>query len=330
MSLVQTQFDYAEHGIKAADVKSLESAATKVVKAQDAVRRKTVQSVLDIGAMLKAAHSRLANHKNGTFEAWCEGRCGIGKMAASRAMNSHEVFGEYRNKLLPYFDVSALYVLSSPSCPQEARDEALAMADAGEHVTHAAAKSLAERHATPNLTRDGVDTGYRVVLADPPWKYSDGLIDGYGAAEHHYPTLSIEQLCAMDVKAKVKKNAVLFMWVTSPLLEDAFTVIDAWGFEYKTTFVWDKVRHNYGHYNSVRHEFLLVCTRGSCTPDSSALSDSVVVVERDDKHSRKPEQFYELIDTMYVPPKRKVDRIELFARDERTGWHRWGNEAGNA
>jgi hypothetical protein len=65
-------------------------------------------------------------------------------------------------------------------------------------------------------------------------------------------------------------------------------VIEAWGFTYKTSFVWDKVRHNYGHYNSVRHELLLVCTRGSCTPDEpTPMPDSVVVEERSDVHSER-------------------------------------------
>ena len=110
--------------------------------------------------------------------------------------------------------------------------------------------------------------------------------------------------------------------MTSPLLDECWPVIESWGFEYKTSFVWDKVKHNVGHYNSVRHEFLLICTRGSCIPEGGKLFDSVVQVERTDKHSEKPQEFYDIIETLYP----SGNRIELFARKDRHGWTSWGNE----
>lgn len=164
---------------------------------------------------------------------------------------------------------------------------------------------------------------YRVIYADPPWSYGNKLVDGYGAAEDHYPTMTIEELCALPVKDLAEDNAVLFLWVTSPLLEECFEVIRAWGFKYKASFVWDKLRKNFGYYNGVRHEFLLVCTRGSCTPDVPKLFDSVQSIERTE-HSRKPEEFRQIIDTLYPHGK----RIELFARRPAPGWEVWGNEPG--
>jgi len=170
---------------------------------------------------------------------------------------------------------------------------------------------------------------FRIFYADPPWQYNDsGVItdsDNYGRAERHYPTMSIDALCEMGamVKDMAEDDAVLFLWVTSPLLEDSFKVIKAWGFEYKTSFVWDKVRHNFGHYNSVRHEFLLVCTRGSCTPDNLKLFDSVQSIERSEKHSEKPQEFVDIIETLYT----HGGKIELFARQQREGWEVWGNES---
>lgn len=170
---------------------------------------------------------------------------------------------------------------------------------------------------------------YRVWYADPPWPYNNaGVItdnDAYGRAARHYPTMSIAELCAMgaQVREMVEPNAVLFMWVTSPLLEECFDVIRAWGFEYKTSFVWDKVGHNFGHYNSVRHELLLVCARGSCTPDNKTLYDSVVSIEKSSIHSEKPAEFRRIIDDLYT----WGNRIELFARCQANGWDVWGNEA---
>jgi len=171
---------------------------------------------------------------------------------------------------------------------------------------------------------------FRVIYADPPWKYNDtlaiskdGLGESYGPAEAHYPPMTILELCALPVKELAEDNAVLFLWTTSPLLEDTFQIIKAWGFKYKSSFIWDKVKHNMGHYNSVRHEFLLVCTRGSCTPDVKRLFDSVQSIERTAKHSQKPAEFREIIDTIYP----NGNRIELFARDAASGWDAWGNEA---
>ena len=180
----------------------------------------------------------------------------------------------------------------------------------------------AQRQEAPPLPSDK----YRVIYADPPWKYGNsGIIndhDNYGHVNRHYPDMSIDELCQLPIRNIADSDAVLFMWVTSPLLEECFAVIDAWGFKYKTSFIWDKVGHNFGHYNSVRHEFLLICTRGSCTPDNLRLFDSVLTVEKSKTHSEKPEEFRDIIDTLYT----RGRKIELFSRRRVEGWEAWGNE----
>lgn len=97
-------------------------------------------------------------------------------------------------------------------------------------------------------------------------------------------------------------------------MPDAFEVIKAWGFTYKSSFVWDKVKHGMGHYNSVRHELLLIATKGSCTPDCVDRIDSVQSIERTE-HSVKPEEFRRLIDFMYP----HGERLEMFARRGASG-----------
>lgn len=165
------------------------------------------------------------------------------------------------------------------------------------------------------------DKKYRVIYADPPWSYKDKQdTEKLNGAIKHYPTMSIDELCKIPVPAE--KNAVLFMWVTSPLLEECFGVINSWGFKYKSSFVWDKILHTMGHYNSVRHEFLLICTKGSCTPDIPKLYDSVVSIERTE-HSRKPAEIREMIDSLYPVG----ERLEMFAREAPEGWDVWGNMA---
>jgi N6-adenosine-specific RNA methylase IME4 len=165
------------------------------------------------------------------------------------------------------------------------------------------------------------DKIYRIIYADPPWKYNDKQeISSLGGAGKHYLTMTINEICNMKLP-KINDDAVLFLWVTAPLLEDVFKIINAWGFKYKAQFIWDKIQHNMGHYNSVRHEILLICTKGSCTPDNKKLYDSVQSIKKTE-HSRKPDEFRNIIDTLYP----YGNRIELFARTKTENWDAWGNE----
>jgi N6-adenosine-specific RNA methylase IME4 len=208
----------------------------------------------------------------------------------------------------------------------------LAATDAVLHETDsrtARADRVAKRHDTAEKLRQRVelpDAKFRVIYADPPWSYNDKADAGSvqsGGAEQHYPSMTLDELCAMKVAEICEPNAVLFLWTTSPLLEDAFAVIRSWGFTYKSSFVWDKHAHNRGHYNSVRHEFLLLAVRGSCPPDVPKLFDSVQKTGRTD-HSEKPGVFRIIIETLYPHGK----RLELFHRGEPIeGWAAWGNEA---
>ena len=165
------------------------------------------------------------------------------------------------------------------------------------------------------------DGKYRIIYADPPWKYGNTMPESYGVQDDHYKLMTLQEICDLPVKNLAQDNAVLFLWATSPILEESFQVVKAWGFQYKAHFVWDKVKHVMGHYNSVRHEILLICVRGSCQPDVHKLFDSVYSEERTE-HSRKPEYFREVIDTIYPNGK----RIELFARSQHDNWDIWGNE----
>ena len=167
----------------------------------------------------------------------------------------------------------------------------------------------------------GPCTKYRVIYADPPWSYGNTQPDYHPEQRDHYPVMSLADICALPVRQWVEDDAVLFLWVTAPILEESFQVIHAWGFAYKTCFVWDKVKHNMGHYSSVRHELLLLATRGSCQPDVRRLFDSVLSIERTD-HSTKPDEFRHIIDTIYPHGR----RIELFARRRVEGWDAYGNQ----
>lgn len=166
---------------------------------------------------------------------------------------------------------------------------------------------------------------YRVIYADPPWEYGDKRTNDEqsGSAESQYPTMPIDAICGLPIREMSAMDSVLFLWATAPLLPEAMQVIESWGFAYKAQFVWDKLKGFNGHYNDVRHELLLVATRGSCVPDVETLDPSVIAEKRT-KHSKKPDRFYELIERLY--PVGDATHIELFARRSREGWRSWGNQ----
>jgi N6-adenosine-specific RNA methylase IME4 len=193
----------------------------------------------------------------------------------------------------------------------------------GENISWNKIKTLylpePKKTETPELPKGK----YQVIYADPPWQYAQEQHTHEKqntTLETHYPTMPTEEIAKLPISDLVGENAVLFMWTTSPKLFECKQVIDGWGFDYKSSMVWDKVLHNVGYYVSVRHEFLLICTKGSCLPDNPKLHDSVITEERTE-HSRKPEIFYEIIEDMY-----KGKKIELFARKKRVGWDTWGNQ----
>lgn len=80
---------------------------------------------------------------------------------------------------------------------------------------------------------------YGIIYADPPWRYEQRSIQG--GAEKHYPTMSLEEICALPVAELADKDSALFLWTTFPKLKESFRVMDAWGFTYRTlAFLWLK------------------------------------------------------------------------------------------
>jgi len=159
---------------------------------------------------------------------------------------------------------------------------------------------------------------YSVIYADPPWSYENSGFDQSAAA--HYPTMTIEELCAMPVADLADEPCALYMWATVPLLPDALRVLEAWGFEYKSHRVWIKNRApGMGWWMQTYHELLLIGTRNGNAHPSERLSS--IVESPVGKHSRKPDVFRTDIEKCH-----EGARIELFARETFEGWEAWGNE----
>lgn len=167
---------------------------------------------------------------------------------------------------------------------------------------------------------------YGVIYCDPAWKFethSDNGLDR--AADNHYPTMTLDEIMALDVPALAADDCVLFMWVTGPFLRHGFQVMEAWGFEYKARFVWDKEVSGNGYWVLDDAEELLIGVRGDVPcPAHGDKKFSAVQHERKGEHSAKPERFAEIIET-YFPT---LPKIELNRRGPaRDGWDAWGNEA---
>jgi N6-adenosine-specific RNA methylase IME4 len=163
---------------------------------------------------------------------------------------------------------------------------------------------------------------YDLILADPPWRYSFSRSRSR-RVENQYPTMSLEEVCALDVPALCAPDCGLFLWVPAPKLEWGLTVVRAWGFQYKTQRVWDKERIGGGYYTRSRHENLLVAKRGDFhPPDVKHRPPSVFVERRSNVHSEKPVCVHEWLEAAY-PGLRK---LEMFARARRPGWSAHGNE----
>lgn len=166
------------------------------------------------------------------------------------------------------------------------------------------------------------DRRYPIIYADPPWQY-DFSPSNDRSVENHYPTMPIEDICAMDVASLATPDAMLFLWAPPSFIKKGIMVLEAWGFELATSMVWVKNKIGTGIYVRQRHEYLLLGKRGQpITPRPGSQPDSVIEAPRG-PHSEKPEQVYGLIEQMYPG----LPKIELFSRSPREGFDAWGNEA---
>ena len=164
---------------------------------------------------------------------------------------------------------------------------------------------------------------YPVIDADPPWRYEHPPMGGNRVVENHYPTMTLEDICALRVDKLAADDAVLYLWATAPMAMKAGQVIEAWGFDYRINIVWVKDKIGMGYYARVQHELLLVARRGKLPPPRELDRLSSVVHADRTEHSVKPEIFHELIERWYP----SLPKIELFRRGPaRPGWAAWGNQ----
>jgi len=170
---------------------------------------------------------------------------------------------------------------------------------------------------------------YKIIYSDPAWTfkvYSDKGKDR--SAEKHYKISSLQDMKNLNVKNIADENSILFMWATYPNLKEAFELISAWGFEYKTTaFTWvkknkkaDSFFMGLGYWTRANPEICLLATKGK--PKRVSKSVRNLIISKLREHSRKPDE----IKNRIVELCGDLPRIELFAREKTKGWDVWGNE----
>lgn len=173
------------------------------------------------------------------------------------------------------------------------------------------------------------DGKYAVIYADPPWQFDVWSGEGKDrAAENHYPTQTLEEIQLWPIRDMAADDCALFMWAVMPQLPEALSVIEAWGFQYKTcAFTWVKTTKDgtrpatgMGYWTRANAEICLLATRGS--PKRLNADVQQVIMSPRMEHSRKPDEVAERIERLLAGP-----YVELFARRPREGWETWGNQA---
>ena len=168
---------------------------------------------------------------------------------------------------------------------------------------------------------ESVKQKYAVIYADPPWKYEHSY-DSADDIENHYPTMTLEEICNLEVEEIAADDCVLFLWTTPPKLQESMEVIQAWGFNYRTCMCWDKQHIGLGRFVRSQFELLTISIKGSVPLPTEKNRVPALYSEKRTEHSKKPDYFYEVIEKMYP----ELPRIELFSRRQREGWHAWGNQ----
>lgn len=173
---------------------------------------------------------------------------------------------------------------------------------------------------------------YRTIYADPPWQFQNRT--GKVAPEHkrltRYETMPLDDIKSLPVADLADDKSHLYLWVPNALLPDGLEVMKAWGFEYKTNIIWEKVRHDgnpdgrgVGFYFRNVTEILLFGIRGDKNRTLDPARSQVNLIRAMKReHSRKPDEVIPIIEACSPGP-----YLELFARGDREGWDMWGNQA---
>lgn len=287
-----------EADVKAAEINSLHNALTESSSGN-------FECLVGIGRLLHET-KKIVGH--GNWAKWVVSYLQFGSRQASKYMAIQEHAIEIRAQIgittSDLLGVDRMAKLAKQSC-------------ASDPVIHPIAEAKAL--GTISNLQDLVDGGelFSTIYADPPWRY--GNQGTRAATNDHYSTMTVADICAEPVSQIVSENAHLHMWTTNAFLEEAFSVIRAWGFTYKSCFVWVKPQMGIGNYWRVSHEFLLFGTRGKC-PFGARNEMSWGNFNRT-RHSSKPDEIRKKIERVSPGP-----FLEMYGRKTVKKWTVYGNQ----
>jgi N6-adenosine-specific RNA methylase IME4 len=198
----------------------------------------------------------------------------------------------------------------------------------GDATLNQAEKQIRKRAAIAKVQQYKLPDGkFDVIVGDPPWEFDDEL-NGPMNRGLDYPTMTLDQICGLDIGKLASEDCALFLWTTKSHLLDgsAAKVCAAWGFVPKTIITWVKSNIGLGRYVRNRCEFIVVATRGQPVFDLSgetALKDDIIIQTGPRlRHSEKPDEAYARIEAICPSPR----RLELNARKPRAGWVTSGSD----
>ncbi len=162
---------------------------------------------------------------------------------------------------------------------------------------------------------------YHVIVADPPWRYGSRADDLTHRGRCPYPSMTVDEIKALDVADLAHTDSILWLWTTNAHMAEAYEVAAAWGFTQKTILTWAKNKMGLGDWLRGQTEHCLLCVKG--TPVVRLTNETTVLHGKVREHSRKPDEFYEMVEKLCPGQK-----VELFARESRDGWTSHGSEKG--
>jgi N6-adenosine-specific RNA methylase IME4 len=109
------------------------------------------------------------------------------------------------------------------------------------------------------------------------------------------------------------ENSVLFLWTTNSFIKEALTIMEYWGYTYKTMITWVKRNNGLGNWFRGKTEHLLVGVRGKVKP-FKIQAPNLIISEKTLKHSEKPFESYDLINYCGHKMGESTKVLELFAR----------------
>ena len=162
-----------------------------------------------------------------------------------------------------------------------------------------------------------VPTGpFHVISIDPPWPYGTDYDPATRRAANPYPEMSLEQIKAIELPAA--DDCVLWLWTTHKFMRHSFDLLDAWGFRDVAIVTWVKDRMGLGSWLRSQSEFCIMAVKGK--PPICLTNQTTVIHGPLREHSRKPDEFYALVDQLCVGAK-----LDYFSRQPREGWQQVGN-----